>query len=330
VVATVDKFGIRAQTLQGRFDLLICDEAYQVPFVRFLPLTLIARQVLLVGDPGQLPPLVRADTSRFEATSYRVHWPAPKELLARFPDVPTVQLPVTWRLPQDTVDLIQPAFYPDLPFESAVLGVERRLAFGAAGLGDPLDRVLDQVAGGNSIAALVAPERRFGPDEVDEELSEVSAMVVRRLLDRGARWTGRRVLERGDIGVIDPHVASGAAVRRYLRRFGIPTAADGVVVDTPEIWQGLQRPIMVVKHPLSGATRLTEFPLEPGRWCVSLSRHQIACLIVTREGVGGTLDRHQHDSASRPTGGENPQWAGWLAHRELWTAIERSGRVVRR
>jgi AAA domain-containing protein len=328
-VGTVDKFAIRAQLLQGRFDVLICDEAYQVPFVRFFPLTFVARQVVLVGDPGQLPPLVRADTTRFEATPVKVHWPAPKEFLARFPAAPTVQLPVTWRLPQDTVDLIQPAFYPDLAFDSAVRSGERRLVFGAAGLRDGIDRVLDQLASGSSVGALVLPERRFGPDEVDDQLSEVMALVARRTLDRGGRWVGRRVLERADIGVADPHVASGAVVRRYLRRAGIPTTIEGVVVETPEIWQGLQRPIMVVKHPLSGATRLTGFPLEPGRWCVSLSRHQIGCVIVTRDGISDTLDRHQHDSASRPTGADDPQWAGWLAHRELWTALERTGRLVR-
>jgi hypothetical protein len=329
VVSTVDKLGYAANDLQGAYDVLVCDEAYQMPFARYLPLTLTAEQVVLVGDPGQLPPLVRADTAWFEATPYRVHWPAPKELLARVDAVPTVRLPVTWRLPQDTVELIQPSFYPELPFRSAVTVQERRLAFGAAGLGEAIDRALDRLSAGRTVVALMMPERRFGPDEVDNELAALTAHIVRRLMERGAEWSGQRRLLNDDIGVVDAHVASGAAVRGHLRRSGIPTGADGVMVDTPEIWQGLQRPLMVVKHPMSGASRLSAFPLEPGRWCVALSRHQLGCIIVTRDGVGETLERHQHDSAERPTGADNTQWAGWRAHRDLWSALQETLRIER-
>jgi superfamily I DNA and/or RNA helicase len=326
VVATVAKFRLSAADLgPNSFDLLVCDEAYQVGYREFHPLLMLAPQVVPVGDPGQLEPLVRADVARFEAAPFKVHWPAPKELLRRFSNAPVVPLPVSVRLLQDTVNLIQPSFYPSLMFRSAVTRAERRLALRARGLGSQIDRALDQLVSGASVVSVVLPPRDVSGDDVDDELAETCAAILLRLLERGPRWEGQRALTAADIGCADPHVRSGALIRRELLRRGIA----GVMVDTPEIWQGLQRPIMVVKHPLSGVSRLGEFPLTPGRLCVMLSRHQLGCIVVTRDGIAEALDGHQHDSESRPAGAENPQWSGWLAHRELWSRLSAAGRLVR-
>ena len=45
------------------------------------------------------------------------HISAPRALLERYPNINVIQLPVSRRLLQDTVKLIQPAFYPELPFQ---------------------------------------------------------------------------------------------------------------------------------------------------------------------------------------------------------------------
>ena len=87
VVSTVDKIATHLQHVPAnRFDLLVVDEAYQLPFKQFLPIASVAPRVLLVGDPGQLPPLVTANTSRIELADHRVHWPALKELRRQQPD----------------------------------------------------------------------------------------------------------------------------------------------------------------------------------------------------------------------------------------------------
>jgi hypothetical protein len=144
VVANVAKFRTAAAELgQNAFDMLVCDEAYQVGCRELHPLLLLARQMLLVGDPGQLEPIVRAEVARFEAARFKGHWPAPKELLRRFPNAPVVPVPISIRLLQDTVDLVQPSFYPDLAFRSAIARSERRLGLGAGGLGSQIDRALD-------------------------------------------------------------------------------------------------------------------------------------------------------------------------------------------
>jgi hypothetical protein len=312
------------------FDVLITDEAYQLPYKQMALLQAVSRQMLLVGDPGQLPPLVSVDTSRFDAATSKVHWPAPKEFLRTYGGaIPVVTLPATWRFTQDTVAFLQPGFYPSLPFESATAFEDRRLTFVAAGMADPIDEALDLIAAGASIVTLAAPPKLLAPEQIDEELARLQARVVQRALARGAAWDGAGPLGPSGLGCVDAHVASGAALRRELLSMNISVdASTGVFVETPEIWQGLQRPLMVVKHPLSGLRRIDQFALEPGRACVMISRHQLGCVIVTRAGIAEALDDYQHDSGARPTGAEDAIWAGREAHWTLWRELECRGRIV--
>lgn len=329
LVGTVAKMGSFVPDLRHHsFDVLVCDEAYQATYADFAPLFHLARQTLLVGDPGQLPPLVDADVARFEAARYKVHWPAPREILRRFPDAPWVKLPASRRLPPDTADLVQPSFYPDHRFVSVARQEDRRIGFATAAIGlDPVDAALGLLADGSSVVGVLEPEREMSFVDADEEVAERMAAVVARLLDRGAEWVGNGALAPRDIGCVDPHVASGARLREQLRRLGIST--DDVMVDTPEIWQGLERPVMVVKHPLSGHRRLDAFGLEPGRWCVALSRHLLGCVIVGRDGIGGAIEEHSHDCAARPMGADDAPWAGRRAHGSVWAELERQDRLVR-
>jgi hypothetical protein len=308
------------------FDLIICDESYQLGLREFGPIAKLAPQIVLVGDPGQLPPQIRADTGRAEGAPVKVHWAVPREVLRQRPDLPLIQLPVTRRLPQDTVDLVQSAFYPTLPFRSAVGREDRRLAFGLLGFGNPVDRALDLLAGGATVVALLLPPRPAAPDNVDEEVSAMAASVAARLLDRQVTVVGRQVAA-SDIGYADVHVTSGEATARAMRRQGLPP--NSVLSLTPEVWQGSERDIMIVKHPLSGRTRLSGFDLEPGRWCVMLSRHRAACIIVAREGIINALNDHRHDCGERAMTARDALWDGRSAHLTFWQALESAGRVVR-
>ena len=294
------------------------------------PLAHIAAQSLLIGDPGQLPPIITVDEARFEAAAVKVHWPAPAELLRAHPEIVAHRLPATRRLPADTVDLVAPAFYPQLPFRSAVS--PRAVVFTAAGMGGPVDDVLDLLATGASMAMLALPRLMPEHDLTDPELAQMAAQVAARARGRGIAWhdpTGNRPdIELTDehIGVADQHVASGAELRRQLRAAGV---GPDTTVTTPEIWQGLERPLMIVKHPLSGTADFSDFPLSPGRLCVMTSRHQLGCILVTRDGVGDDLAEHVHDSSKRPSGARDHAWYGYRAHQQLWSALEDAGRIVR-
>jgi hypothetical protein len=134
-------------------------------------------------------------------------------------------------------------------------------------------------------------------------------------------------LDADHVGIADAHVASGEQTARVLRSRGVPT--DKTQVLTPEIWQGLERPFMIIKHPLSGLNRLSTFDLEPGRLCVMLSRHQLGCIIVGRESIGERLAQHQHACGERPFGAENSEWAGWQAHSVLWQKLREESRLLK-
>jgi hypothetical protein len=46
------------------------------------------------------------------------------------------------------------------------------------------------------------------------------------------------------------------------------------------------------RGPLSGRADASEFHLDAGRPCVMLSRHRVACFVVTRGGLEDLLLRH--------------------------------------
>ena len=326
VIGTVDKFffGSDDAGLQV-FDLMVCDEAYQVAYRKFAPLLKLAEQFLFVGDPGQLPPLSRVELARFEGAPSKVHWAVPKELLRLHPEIPVVQLPASRRLPQDTVNFLQPSFYPTLPFQSSAPVQQRRLSVRNRGFGGLIDVAVDHLCRGETVVSLILPPSPTLTPDFDEEVAETMADVVRRIIDRGMTMGAGLRLTGDNIGCVDAHVASGANVTKALRARAL---GSEIMVGTPEIWQGLQRPVMVVKHPLSGLKKLDRFALDPGRCCVMLSRHQAGCIVVTRDGVEQILDAHQHDCESTPMAAVDAEWNGWRAHRALWDGLRRGGRLL--
>ncbi|MEO8287113.1 MAG: AAA domain-containing protein [Chloroflexota bacterium] len=314
-------------SLAGEFDVLICDEAWQIGYNNMAPMLGAARQTVLIGDPGQLPPLVRVPTARFDAAPVRVHRPAPETLLERYPGATHIRLPYSRRLTQGAVDLIQPSFYPALPFRAATEPYERRLALSGRSTRSAVDRAIDHLGEGASIVGLVLPRKASGwAGGVDEEMAGVEAAVVRRLLDRKARSAGNRIMEE-DIGCINSRVNEGATLRKHLRARGIST--ERVRTDTAESWQGLERKAIVTRHPASGLTKLSAFDLETGRFCVMLSRSSVCTILTYREGLEDALAEHSHDCGARELGVEDSDFRSWSTHVALLTALENSGHVIR-
>jgi hypothetical protein len=99
-----------------------------------------------------------------------------------------------------------------------------------------------------------APDADEGPPfEQDTAIARLAASTAVRLLEREARAVddegGRaRLLIPEDIGLAATHRVMNAAMEQAL-----PAKLHGKVhVDTPERWQGLERKVMIVAHPLSG------------------------------------------------------------------------------
>src|SRR5215217_4497830 len=143
VVGTVAKLASLAASGAVRCGLLIGDESYQVTLAEFAPLLLCADRYLLIGDPGQLPPLVLIDPDPFAAARFQVHAPAAQELLRHRATAPHLRLSHTHRLPPDSVPFLQP-LYPRMPFRASASPLQRRLRFARpAHQGDGVDRALD-------------------------------------------------------------------------------------------------------------------------------------------------------------------------------------------
>jgi hypothetical protein len=326
VIGTMAKLALLAASGAMRCDLLVTDEAHQVTLAEFAPLLPVVDRHLLVGDPGQLPPLVLIDAEPFAAARFRIHEPAARELLRHRPAAPHVRLSRSYRLPPDTVPFLQP-LYPGMPFRASASARQRRLTLSQPGQQrDGVDRALDLVAGGASLIVLELSGKSGVGSQVDQEVARLMADVTERMVARGMAPAGGPPFTIQDIGIVDAHVASGEAVRQELEARQLPGGSP--VVATPEQWQGLERPVMVVHHPLSSADPASSFSLDPGRTCVSLSRHQFGCVVIARAGVELALQAALLESGARSLGSPNRNWQGLQFQRHLWRELRRLRRIV--
>lgn len=299
------------------FDLLVVDEAFQLPDYRFALIAGIATKVLLVGDPGQIAPVISCAVERWRADPTGPHVPCPDALLARHPWVPRVRLPVSRRLVADTVSVVQPAFYPELPFEALDGAGARGLVLEGAG-----SEALDAVARGASLVLAELPEAVT--PQVDGPLADGVVEMVRELFARRAVVRDRgteRALSPRDVGVVCAHVSQVNAVRARL-----PEGMGDVLVETAERFQGLERAVMFVHHPLSGRASLTEFALDAGRLCVMLTRHRVGCVVVARAGTEARLLRHAPTGERVLGRARDEESEGWRANREVFAALRAKGR----
>jgi len=306
------------------FDLQIIDEAFQLPDYRFQQIVGLARRFALVGDPGQIAPVVTCEIERWKCDKAGPHVACPFALTERFPQVVRLTLPVSRRLVPDTVRFVQPAFYPSLQFEALAAPGSRSLTLTLPVARKPIDAALDIVRGGASLVSVELPPRITG--EVDEELSQTIVSIIERLVERRAGLLigdQPSPVDANSIGVVCAHVSQVSAVRERL-----PRSLSGVFVETRDRFQGLERPLMIVHHPLSGRADASEFHLDAGRLCVMMSRHCVACWLISRSGVEERLLRHA-PAGDRVLGIDvDGEYEGWRAHLYVAQELKGANRVV--
>lgn len=191
-------------------DVCIVDEAWQLTYANLGGLAPLSAQVVLVGDPGQIAPVVTGNTSRWQAWVSGPQCPAPQALIAGYPTAVTLlRLPHTWRLGPQTTALIQPAFYADLPFVSA--RPPRHLVLAG--------RVLPELSA-QPVTALAGPG--------DASLATTAAGRARDLLELGSvvdEHGHERRLRPEDLAIITPHVEQASAIAARLADLpGVPLA----------------------------------------------------------------------------------------------------------
>lgn len=323
VVGTSAKWGMLGDLAE--FDVMFVEEAWQLAWADFMHLGRFAGRFVLIGDPGQIPPVVTIETGRWETAPRPPHRAAPELILAekkRWRELLSLDLPATRRLPHDTVDYIE-SFY-DFEFRAFAREGER----GVRSTGrrkDGIDAAIDLLDSG-SVVAVTLPTPPAGPPlEEDLEIADLAVDVARRLLVRNSmtRIDGHETaLGASEIGLCATHRVMNSAMT--LRR---DKKMSAVSVDTPERWQGLERPVMVMVHPLSGVTEPSDFDLETGRLCVMASRHKAGLIVVTRDHIGTTLDTHM-PVAEQPVGRPDVAGRGHQQNGQFWSRLVGRNRIV--
>ena len=248
---------------QASLDLLVVDEAGQFSLANTLAVARSARNLLLLGDPQQLP----------QVSSAPHPYPVDISTLSWLSgDAPTVDerfgyfLPVSWRM------------HPQLCAPVSRLSYGGRLASAPAAALRHLE--------GHEPGLMVVPvsHRRC------TVRSEVEAAEVVRLAQEfvGARWDAGdgavRALTGDDIVVVAAYNAQVDTIVQHLERAGLRDAqGHGVRVGTVDKFQGQQAPVTVVSLAASNAGasgRGAEFLLSPNRLNVAISRGQWCSVLV--------------------------------------------------
>ncbi len=277
IVATTARWQWVPANRSAHFDVLLVDEAYQLTFADLGTLGGIADQFVLVGDPGQIDPVVTGATRRWETLATGPHNPAPSALIAAHgDDVARLRLPQTWRLGPDTTDLLGP-LYPALAFTSA--RPPRHISIH-----------------GTPLPEFTATARPATGGTADPRVIHTAAQTVRDLLATGTVTTpdGTRPLDPSDVAVIAPHVEQSALAAASLADL------PDVFVGTINQAQGLQREAVVAIHPLLGHDVTERFALDLGRLCVALSRHRAHVTVITDERSPGLLTEALRDQPEHP------------------------------
>lgn len=253
-VATLAKCRISGD--RDRFDLLVVDEAYQATNAIVSGAAAGMHQVLMVGDPGQIGPVVTVDVSIWRGMKNAPHLPAP-EAVGTYNDIERFHLDKSWRLGPASAAAIAPVY----PFAFSSANVARSLV---AGDGTPVAEIEHvEVARATKV----------------DDLDALGAIVDRvRHLMRGTLaitdpHTGaveQRTVEGDDVAVVVSRNSQVSIVTGMLRQH----ALAGVSVGTADRLQGKEWPVVVALDPLLGSSGdQNEHNLSIGRLCVMASRH---------------------------------------------------------
>ena len=263
---------------EGSLDLLVIDEAGQFSLANTLAVGRAARNLLLLGDPQQLPQ-VAVGEHPYPLDTSALGW-----LSGGQPVLPAAFgyfLQVTWRM------------HPQLCAPVSALSYGGKLHSAAAAS----ERTL-KVPGREE--PVIPADPGLYMHSVHHEhctvRSEVEAAAVTRLAGEfvGALWTAgadhpARKITGEDIVVVAAYNAQVDTIAEHLRRAGLLDAdGHGVRVGTVDKFQGQQAPVTIVSMASSNAGasgRGAEFLLSPNRLNVALSRGQWCSVLVASESL---------------------------------------------
>ena len=245
------------------FDTIFVDEAGQLSIADVLIASLVARNVVLLGDPQQLPQVLQGSHPIGTDLSILEH------LLG---DAPTIRpergvfLSTSYRMQPDVDRFISATFY------------QGRLDADPRNAGNRVEGGDDLAGGGPRHLAI----DHDGNGRVSIEEASALADRIAELLTHGRvalRTHDARRIVPADILVVAPYNMQRVAIERELRLRGIA----GVPVGTVDKFQGLEAPIVFYSMATSSAElapRGLDFLISPNRLNVAISRSQVLSVLV--------------------------------------------------
>jgi uncharacterized protein len=245
----------------GSLDLLVIDEAGQFCLANTIAVAPAAANLLLLGDPQQLPQVSQGTHPEPVDTS-ALDWLVDGQ--RTLPDERGYFLDRSYRMHPAVCAAVSALSYEGRLHSHATRTAARHLVGCQPGV-----HVLPVRHQGNSIES---------PEEADAILAE-----IQRLL--GAAWTdenGTRPLAASDVLVLAPYNAQVALMRRRLTSAGLATVRVGTV----DKFQGGQAPVVFMSMTASSVDEVPRgisFLLNRNRLNVAVSRAQYAAVIVRSE-----------------------------------------------
>lgn len=260
----------------GGYDLVVVDEAGQFALANTLAIARAARNVMLLGDPQQLPQVSQGTHPEPVETS-ALGWLMGEH--ATLPEHLGFFLARSWRM------------HPAVCAAVSRLSYEDRLV---PQPGVPERRALDGVAAGvHTVLVEHDGDATVSVAEAEEVVAQVRAVVGRRWTDPAARDEADRdrPLTAADVLVVAAYNAQVTAIREQLDRAGFRETRVGTV----DKFQGQEAPVAIVSFAASSAAEVPrgiEFLLDRHRVNVAVSRAQYRAVIVRSPGLVDHLPAH--------------------------------------
>lgn len=245
---------------EAKFDTVVIDEASQMT----IPLAILAmmkgRRFLFFGDHRQLPPVLQSIPKQ-DASSWSVFGS-----LIRHSDISTLN--TTYRLNDELSYWPSKTFYSgELISEPSIAG--RRLSLPNRKPGHPA--LIEK-----SSLVFWQVDHKKSQTSSKTEASAASAIVVEAV---------RSGLKASDIGIVTPYRRQAKLIKQHLRRSSLlpDGAADDVVIDTVERFQGQERELVILSLTTSDPSfleKVADFYLQAERWNVAITRARSKLVII--------------------------------------------------
>lgn len=242
----------------GLLDLLVIDEASQVPLANVLAMARCTRNLLLVGDQQQLTQPVVAEHPGSSGLSCLSYATAGEEVIR---ETKGLFLNQSWRMPPDLCGIVSETFY-----QSRLMSHPGNAANGIE---------WDGPASGLLFYPVEHTDSQFYASAEADGIEELIARLLGSTCIRFANGTEQSsTISWEDIAVMAPFNAQVNLLQRIL--------GDEARVGTVDRFQGQEAPIAIYSITSSSlhSPRHLEFALNPNRINVAISRAQCLSIVV--------------------------------------------------